>query len=155
MDVANFTREVEGISSGQWVGDLRDMGDVKLKVRGLTSPLVVNVRSRKERKVPKQDRERDGTLRTDVALRIFGEVLFEVVLLDWSGITSNGEPLPYDKETAYAWCTDPRFTMFADAVTAAANIVDRGMAAAEEQLTGNLPKPSAGNSKEAPAPEAS
>jgi hypothetical protein len=144
MEISTLKRDSAAVAAGQWVGEIPGMGDVRLRVRGLSSPVVVAVRSRKERKVPRDQRERDGSLKPEIGLVLFGEVLHEAVLLGWDGLTDGGEPVPYSEEMAKAWLTDPDFAFFADAVVYAAQIVDKGQADSTESLKGNLPAPSAG-----------
>lgn len=144
MDINSLKRDSAAIAAGQWVSDIPGLGDVRLRVRGLSSPIVVAVRGRKERKVPRDQRERDGSLTPEVGIQVFGEVLLEAVLLDWSGLTDNGKPVVYDLEIARKWLTDPDFAFFADAVVWAAQIVDKGNADSQEQLEGNFEAPSRG-----------
>lgn len=144
MEINSLKRDSAAVSAGQWVGDIPGLGDVWLRVRGLSSPVVVAVRSRKERVVPRDQRERDGSLKPEVGLVVFGEVLHEAVLLDWDGLTDGGEPVPYSAEIAKQWLTDPDLAFFADAVVYAAQIVDKGKITAQGALEGNSKAPSAG-----------
>ncbi|KKC39505.1 hypothetical protein WH87_04730 [Devosia epidermidihirudinis] len=141
MEISGLKRDSAAIAAGQWVGDIPGLGDVRLRVRGLSSPVVVAVRSRRERKVPRDQRERDGSLTAEVGLVVFGEVLHEAVLLDWQGLTDGGKPVPFDADLAKTWLTDPDFAFFADAVVYAAQIVDKGNADTQEQLEGNYEAP--------------
>jgi hypothetical protein len=144
MEISTLKRDSAAVAAGQWVGDIPGMGDVRLRVRGLSSPIVVAVRSRKERKVPRDQRERDGSLKPEIGLVIFGEVLHEAVLLEWDGLTDGGNPVPYSAEMAEQWLTDPDFAFFADAVVYAAQIVDKGQVDAKGELAGNSGAPSRG-----------
>lgn len=146
MDLSNLKRDSGQIEAGRWVEDIPGMDDLRLRVRGLTSPTVTALRARKMRKVGKSGRNPDGTLKPEVELHIFGEVLFETVLLDWDGLTDNGKPIPFDKDLAKQWLSSPDYMPFADAVTWAAQVVDRGLAEQQGGLEKNLQKPSRGNS---------
>lgn len=137
MDIALLTVDAEAISEGQWVNEIPRLGDVRLRVRGLTSPEVESLRARKLRAVPTNERSRDGMPNHAAMTRITGEVLYEAVLLDWDGIVQDGKPVPYSKELAREWLTNPRFRKFADAVAQAATFVDNGEAEATEALAGN------------------
>jgi hypothetical protein len=137
MDITSFKRDAAGIDAGQWVGDIPNTGDLRLRVRGFTSPTVVAVRSRKERAVERKDRRRDGGLKPEAAMRVLSETLCEVVLLDWDGITDGGKPVPYSKDLAKKWLSDPNMQPFADAVSWAAMVVDNGEAAKAEEIAGN------------------
>lgn len=145
MDITSIKRDSKAIEAGQWVSDIPGMGSLRLKVRGLASPTVVALRSRKERLEPKDGRERDGQLKIEVGLRIFGEVLHEAVLLDWENLTDNGKPVTYSSELAKAWLTDPDYQPFADAVVWAASVVDNAVDEQKEQLGKNSQRSSLGS----------
>jgi hypothetical protein len=144
MEISTLKRDSAAISAGQWVGDIPGLGDVRLRVRGLSSPVVVATRGRKERKVPRDQRERDGSLKPEIGIVVFGEVLHEAVLLEWDGLTDGGKPVPFNSDLAKTWLTDPDFAFFADAVVYAAQIVDKGRADQSETLMGNSEAPSPG-----------
>ncbi len=137
MDINDLKRNSAAAAEGQWISDIPDLGDVRLRVRGLSSPKVIALRSRKERAVPRKERLRDGSLAPEAAILISGEVLHEAVLLDWDGITSGGKPVKYDPKLAAEWCTNPDFSDFANAVAWAALVVDRGKAEETGDLAGN------------------
>lgn len=154
MDLSNLKRDSGRIESGEWVDDIPGMGDLRLRVRGLSSPTVTALRARKQRKATKSERNGDGSLKTDVELRIFGEVLHEAVLLEWDCLTDGGVAIPYDAEKARKWLTDPDFMPFADAVTYAAQIVDRGFLEVADTLEKNSRRLSRGNSDTGTPPTA-
>ena len=135
MDLQSLKRDTAAIDGGQWVDDIPGMGNIRLKVRGLSSPQVVAYRARLERAVPKQQRNRDGSVKTAKAMEIMGQLLADKILLDWEGLEDGGEPMPYSHEAATAILTNPDFLPFADAVTWAAQVVDRGIDA--EEIEGN------------------
>ncbi|TKT79970.1 hypothetical protein [Aquamicrobium sp. LC103] len=137
MDISALKRDSKAAEAGEWVSDIPGLEDARLRVRGLASPTVVALRSRKERKVSREGRERDGSLKPEVAMRILGEVLHEAVLLEWDGFTDGGNPLPYDADLAKEWLTNPDYMAFADAVTWAASVVDKGRADYQADAEGN------------------
>jgi hypothetical protein len=47
-----------------------------------------------------------GKLADEVATELAVEVIAEAILLDWSGMTDGGKPLPYSKENAIKMLTD-------------------------------------------------
>lgn len=137
MEIKDLKKNSAAISAGEWVSNIPDMGDLRLKVRGLSSPVVSTLRARKERSVPRNERNRDGSLRQSTARRISSEILAEAVLMDWEGITENGKAVPYNKELATKWLTDLDFQDFADAVAWSSMLVDRGVSDETEELAGN------------------
>lgn len=126
MDIASLSKDPSALERGVWVDDLPGMGDLRVKVRGLQSDRYLAGRARKERNVPREDKERDGRLKPPAAMRIYLELLFEVILLDWDNLTNNGKPVSYDEKLAKDLCTNPAYRDFQDAVTYAANVVDNG-----------------------------
>lgn len=143
MELNKVHRDFESIQAGQWVSDIPDMGDLKVRVRGFTSPVVMEVRSRKERNVPRDERERDGSLSVAAAIRVTREVLAEVVLLDINGLTDEGKEVSVEQAREYL--VDPYYEPLADAVAWAARAVDRGMAESKETAAGNSRKRSGGS----------
>lgn len=137
MDIKKIKRDSNKISEGVWVSDIPEAGDLRLKVRGMTSPLVQSLMSRKLRAVPKEDKGRDGSPKLEVVTRITSEVLFEAVLLDWDGLTEDGNPVKYSSALAKEWLTNPDYKEFADTVAWAARAVDAGEAEAVEAVEGN------------------
>lgn len=154
MEIKSFKRDSQTIETGMWVDEIPGMKDLRLKVRGLSTPEVASARARKEMAEPRDSRNKSGQLKTDIAMRLFGEVLAEVVLLDWDNVTENGKPLKYDLETAKKWCTEPDFMPFADAVTWAAGRVDQHVDDASETLVGNSNGSSSGKSNTDPDTDA-
>lgn len=150
MDIKNFERNSDDVSAGLWVDEIPGMGDLRLKVRGLSSPEVVALRSRREMAEPPESYDKNGRLKPEVLMRIFGEVLHEIVLLDWDNVVENGKKLPYSKEQAIKWCTDRNFMPFADAVAHAASRVDRGFVQSGKALEKNSERPSSGKSSTGP-----
>lgn len=144
MEIASLKKDASAIAGGQWVNDIPEMGDLELRVRGFSSPQVIALRSRLERSVPKSDKNRDGSLKPEAAIRIMKRVLHEAVLLEWRGLTDGGAPVPYSSEQAGEWISNDDYRTFADAVTWAANAVDNGNAESTEELAKNSQKPSAG-----------
>lgn len=136
MKLSDLKRNSALIAEGQWVGGIPNMGDLRLRVRGISSPTVAAARARKERAVPRKERDRDGSLKHATSMRITGEILHEVILIDWEGVLDDkGKPLPFDAELAAKLCTDPDWIEFANAVAWAANVVDNG--GDVEEIAGN------------------
>lgn len=137
MDISKIKRDTNKISEGQWVSDIPEAGDLKVRVRGMSSPIVQSLMSRKLRSIAKVDKARDGSPKLEVATRITAEVIAEAVLLDWDGLTDDGNEVKYSKALATEWLTNPDYKEFADAVAWAARAVDAGDAEIVEAVEGN------------------
>lgn len=137
MDIQNIKRDSGAISAGQWVSDIPEMGDLRLRVRGWTAPEASALRGRLERAVSRADRDRSGRINDAEAARITSRVLADVILLDWEGVTSGKKKVAYSEDLAREWLTNPDFRPFADAVAWASQAVDRGQADATEDAKGN------------------
>lgn len=137
MDIQSLKKDVAASTEGQWVSDIPEMGQLRLRVRGENSPKVAALRARKLRAVPKDKRGRDGMPIFEEVMRVTTEVLHEAVLLDWDGLTDGGKPVKFSPELAKQWITDPDFQDFADAVAWASKIVANGQADQVEEAAGN------------------
>ena len=126
MDISSFKIDSKAAEAGDWVDGIPNFGDVRFKVRSRMSPTVIALQSRKERSLTANERADDGLTPTpDAAMRIWGEVLFEAVLLDWDNIKDGTTPIVYSKELAKQFCTDPDMILFQDAITWAATVLSR------------------------------
>ena len=132
MDISSLKKDPKTISSGVWIGDIPGMGDLRLHVRGMTSPLYIATFNRLARAAPGDQRDRTGTVTPEASIILAGRAIHETVLLDWDGLTSDGEPVPYSSDLALEWLTDPDYiagdNTFADAVVFAAKVVDKSLA---------------------------
>jgi len=137
VDILDLAVNMETISEGDWVDQIPEMGDLRLKVRGMMAPKVQALQARKLRAVPKNKRGRDGMPLFAVTVQVMTEVLFEAVLLDWDGLSADGKPVKYSPELSKQWLSDLSFQKFADAVIWAARCVDNGKAKAADDLVGN------------------
>lgn len=137
MDISAFKRDASAIEAGKWIDGIPGFGDVRLKVRGLSSREFDLARGKLLRALPRNERDRDGTPLPDAATRCFALAIHESVLLDWDGITDNGEAVPYGDALAKKWLTDPDYEPFRDAVTWAARVADNEAAASAEAVEKN------------------
>lgn len=137
MDIKELSRDTTKIEAGEWVDELPTMGDLRLRVRGTSSKLYTSKLGALARKATRDERDRNGNVRTDVMIRLMGEAAHETLLLDWAGLTSDGKPFPYDKAVAKEWLTNPDHRAFFDAVFVAANIVDNGREENKEKIAKN------------------
>lgn len=152
MELKSLVRDRALVESGQWVEDIPNMGDLRLKVRGMSAEEAISYRASLERAVPRNERLRDGNLKPDAAYRVLCQVLLEKVLINWDGITDDGKPVPYSKETAKAWFENREMAPFHDAVVWASQVVDFGYDQVKGELEGNSQASSDGNSSTAKKP---
>lgn len=137
MDIKNLKRDLTASQEGQWVSDIPEMGQLRLKVRGDNGARVADVRQRKLRAVPRDKRDRSGNPVFSELLRITAELLYEEILLDWDGLTDGGKPVKYDADLAKEWLTNPEYQDFAEAVAWASKVVANGNDRTAEQVEGN------------------
>lgn len=137
MEIQSLKKDSAAIAEGQWVDGIPGMGELRLKVRGASANAVMEVRARKQRNAPSEDRAPDGSLTVKGALRIETEVLHEAVLLDWDGLTDGGKPVKFDTALAKEWLTNPDFRDFADAVVWASGVVSRTTKAVKDKTAKN------------------
>lgn len=126
MEIGSLKRNSAAIEAGEWVSDIPNAGNLRLKVRGRFCQAAVKLEARLRRNAPPTDRERDGALTPDAETRILRTVLHEAILMDWDGLTDGGTPVAFDREIAGQWLHDPEYDGFGDAVNYAAQVVQRG-----------------------------
>lgn len=135
MKLKNLKVNSARAQTGDWVGDLPGMDDLRLKVRGFSNADFGAVTSREVSKVSREQREggrRDGAPLPHVREQIMARAMVETILLDWDGLTDDdGTPIPYSKEAATKLLSDPDCRPFRDAVSLAAARVEEF---AEEQV---------------------
>lgn len=137
MDIKNLRRDIAAIEAGDWVGDIPNMGSLALKVRGIGSVQYQTALARLAKAVGIEERDRDGTLLPDVALRVTGEAAAEALLLDWAGLENDGQPVPFDAKLAREWLTQPEYRHFLDAVIWSAGVMERGRRETAGTVKGN------------------
>jgi hypothetical protein len=135
MDVSYLKRDSAKLSKGEWVKDIPGMGDVEFLVRGYTSPEAMSLRASLERAVPITRRAEDGTVDPTVASEILCRVLSEVVLIDVKNLSEGGKALKVDE--VKKMILHPDYEPLADAVFAAASLVDRMRVRVKETVAKN------------------
>lgn len=146
MDIASLKIDAARIEAGEWVGGLRGLGDLRLKVRGAGSIAYRDALARLMRAVPSNERLEDGSIPVALVDRVTGEALAESVLLDWQNLTMNGEAVPYSLDQARTWLTDPDFARLQEGVHEASQRVASAAAAKEGRILGNSGTASLGDS---------
>lgn len=125
MKITAKRRDDTAINQGEWIGGVPLMGDIELCVRGRTNKLFDVAFDRHIRALPREDRDRVGVPTAEARVRCVGLACVETVLLDWRNVQDeNGKEIPFDKDLAKLWLTDPAYEHFLDAVLYAATVVD-------------------------------
>lgn len=122
MKISSLKTDLIAIGQGQWIDNIPEMEDLRLKVRGIGNVDYRRAFDAKVASVPaaKKIRGLDPAERD----RIVGECLVETVLLDWDGLTDDaGQARPFSVEAARPFLTDPAFARFRAAVIWAASVV--------------------------------
>lgn len=130
-------KALAAVDDGVWIDDIPDALGVRLKVRGWSSEKVQSVKSFKERRASRKDRDATGALSHAANIRIVRELVSEAILLDWEGITDGGKPVPYSKDLARKWLTSREGDRFLGMVSDAAKQVDFILEDSAEDLEKN------------------
>jgi len=119
---------------GGWVRNIPECGDLELKVRGSGNRDWARLEQKLIAAVPRQ--RRTNGLEPEDRLRINSILVRDCSLLDWRGIENGtGEPLPYSKEAAAQYLTDPQYEAFVWACVWAAGVVaEQGQAEIEDDV---------------------
>ena len=126
---------VNVIENGAWVRDLDGLPGVGLKVTGLQSKAARDLLHGLQTSARAANKGKPLT--NDQNAAIMREVLGSVVLLDFDGLTNNGEPVKFDRETVKGWLTSRNGETLASYVLAAAQKVDADASAYVEQVVKN------------------
>lgn len=102
MKLSSLALDVARIEAGEWVDNIPDAGDLRIKTRGITNADFRKLFDAKMTALPRRDRR---SLPPDVFNRIQAECLVETCLLDWENL----EGVPFSKETALRLLLDPRY----------------------------------------------
>lgn len=130
-------KAIAEIDDGVWIDDITEAPGLRLKVRGWSSEKVQSLKSFKERRASRKERDASGNLVHAAQIRIIRELVAEVILLDWDGLTEGGKPVPYSKELARKWLTSRTGDKFLGMVSDAATQVDNRLEDVAEELEKN------------------
>lgn len=134
MKLSELKRNVDAIEKGDWVGakygtPIPGMGDLCFRTRGSSNADWRRLESKLVAGLPAARRV-SGRIEPEDRDAISGQCLLEAGVTDWSGIEGDdGASVPYSKDQAALFFTDPAYSDVRDAALYAANLV--GTAAAE------------------------
>lgn len=134
MDLLTLKRHLPSIEDGRWVDkrEVKELEDMRVKVRGSSSRVVREVYAAKERQ---QAAELTGEKRLEILSRIATETLAEIGLVDIEGLTAGGEAVPVDE--VRRMILDPAFQPLADLISRCAIVVERTREAHVKDIAGN------------------
>jgi hypothetical protein len=111
------------IEEGRWVGDIPDMGNLELKVRGIGNSDFRRRQSQLVRALPR-GAVVGGKIEPADQDKITGTLLLETCLIDWKNLTDDdGKDIPFSREQAADLLLKPEYARFRDAVAYAAGVV--------------------------------
>lgn len=132
MKLKDLKVNPELVNKGEWIGNLPELEDLEVHVRGLGNPDYRRVQAQKIRQLPRSKRV-GGMISDEDNERIMTECLHETCLLGWRNLLGDDDkPLPYTKEKAKELLFDPQYADFRDAVVYAARQVGRNKVAEKE-----------------------
>lgn len=126
---------LDAFDNGAWVGDIPEAGNVKLKVRAIGSPVVQRAINAKREKMRAENK--GDELTQDQSTQALYEVLAEVAIEDWSGLTSGAEELKFDRKLVVGWAKDRTGIKFMEMVFYASRQVDQNANAYAEKAAKN------------------
>lgn len=110
------------VDNGTWVGDLDCAPGVELLVCGFQSQEARKALEKKQALA--RTKNRNKPLSADQLARCTQEVLAEVVLKGWKGLSDGKKEIAYSKELATKWLTSRNGEKFAGLVLQAAHKLD-------------------------------
>lgn len=132
MQLSSLKVDSARVEGGEWIGDIPDMDDLRLHVRGMNNAAYRALYDKLIRAIPFK-RRRKGLSAADRE-RVENECLIETVLLGWDNLNEPDKPnggghkvkgaqIPYTKDLARELITNPDSVAFRNAIIYAANIV--------------------------------
>lgn len=134
MDLLTLKRHLPSIEDGRWVDkrEVKELEDMRVKVRGSSSRVVREVYAAKERQ---HAADLTGEKRLETLSRIATETLSETGLVDIEGLTADGKPVAVDE--VRRMLLDPAFQPLADLISRCAIVVERTREAQVKDIAGN------------------
>lgn len=137
MDINKLLVDVSAIEGGKWIPLGADFPKIEVNVCGLSSKSAKVYRDSLERKAPREDRLRDGSLTSDAQDLIIRKVILAHCLKDWKGFTQDGKPVPYNRETAELFMLKPEGRVVGKAIVEAIIALEDTRLESEEAMLGN------------------
>ena len=143
MKLSDLKTNAAAANAGRWQKDIPGLGNIEVFVRSANNP---DYRRRTQaliRALPPNKRPK-GIVDPVEMDRINGICLLDHSLSDWRNMEGDdGQAIPYSKEQAKIYLTDPQWSVFREGVHLAALTVEDENAEADEEIEKNSEKPSA------------
>lgn len=138
MDLNDLSLDASQIETGAWVQDIPELGNIRIKTRGLGNADWRRLAAKLALAVPRSKKDGSGMI-TDPEERdrITTECLVQTALITWEGLTAGGQAVPFSQVKARELLSDPRFRRFRDGCLYAASQVAEGMGEAVEAAEKN------------------
>lgn len=128
---------VAALEQGAWVGNIPDMGELRLKVRGSNNADWRELERKLITALPREKKIR-GLIDVKEQDAITCECLFQTGLVDWDGFEDDeGKPIPYSKELARDICFNPEYMRYRMAVSWACNVVAEEKTSEQDDIVKN------------------
>lgn len=148
MKFSSLKADLQREQEGDWV-EIPDLLGVSLKVRSLHTTAYGMARSLLTQKLARKYGRK--AIPPEVISKEYGKLYAEHILLDWKGLDDDdGQPLPYDKEVAIEYLTNPAFRTLVAAVEWAAGQLAELDLDADEDDAKNSDAPSVTTSSAGP-----
>lgn len=145
MKLSEIRIDPEKLEQGDWVGDIPEMGELRLKVRGIGNSDFRRMQAKLTEAEPRQYRI-SGRLPPERQDAITAKCLLHTVLIDWDGVLDDDDqPIPYSQEFAQDLLTKPEFRRFREAVAWAATVVAENIGETTDEVGNGSKKRSSGS----------
>lgn len=113
MDLDSVKLDPVKIEKGAWVENIPGLGDIRLKVRGYNNSDWRRIQRERTLAVPRS-KWVNGRITTAEEDHIEAICLRDAGILDWENVTQGGAPVPYSKDAAEKFLTEPKLRAFRD-----------------------------------------
>lgn len=109
------------VETGEWVDNIPDCGDLRIRTRGLNNADYRSLQQRLQGAVPRKERRKG--LNPETSDRIMRQCILQTCLLEWDCLTDGDKAIPYSPEKAAELLNDPEYRPLLDACFFAAATV--------------------------------
>ncbi len=123
MKLKNLLVNSERLEQGAWVGEIPEMGNLRLNVRGFGNREDKRIQARELEKLPRAQRAR-GKISDEAQDAIMNARLKGAILLGWEGLEEeDGSPVAMTPDLVETILTDPDYGKLRTSIIWAASIV--------------------------------